>query len=111
MGGRAAWCFRTRTSPDYGAGAVTAEPSTIPLPDVVLSVTVEEALMKYRSLLLAAAFVVPAALGAQRGASVGREDPMKYVPGEIEPPTMPAAKEMEKGTPAAVLLDKKKKKL
>jgi hypothetical protein len=64
--------------------------------------------MRYRTLMIAAALVLPAALSAQR-ASVGREDPMKYVPGEIEPPTMPAAKEMEKGTPAAVLLDKKKK--
>lgn len=64
--------------------------------------------MKCHAMLVVAALALPAAMSAQR-AGVGGGDPLKYVPGEMEPPTMPAAKEMEKGTPAAVLLDKKKK--
>jgi hypothetical protein len=64
--------------------------------------------MRYRALLFVAAIALPSASGAQR-AGVGRADPTREVMGDMEPPTMPEAKEMEKGTPAAVLLDKKKK--
>jgi len=64
--------------------------------------------MRHRALLLIAALALPAVLTAQR-AGVGRADPTREVMGDMEPPTMPEAKEMEKGTPAAVLLDKKKK--
>ena len=56
---------------------------------------------------VAAMLVVPAAAGAQAG--VPRRDPLASLPGEMEPPSMPDAKAMEKATPAAVLLDKKKK--
>jgi hypothetical protein len=64
--------------------------------------------MTYRSILFIAALALPATLSAQR-AGVGRADPTKEVSGDMEPPTMPEAKEIEKGTPAAVALDKKKK--
>lgn len=61
------------------------------------------------ALLIVAALTLPASVGAQR-AGVGTTDPLRPLDqADMGPPQMPEAKQMEKGTPAAVLLDKKKK--
>jgi hypothetical protein len=62
--------------------------------------------MLNRAWILVAIMALPIALQAQRGRKF---DPLPPKEGEFAPPPMPTAKEMEKGSPAAVLLDKRKK--
>jgi hypothetical protein len=62
--------------------------------------------MMMRASILVAILALPTALQAQRGRKF---DPLPPKEGEFAPPPMPSAKDMEKGSPAAILLDKKKK--
>ncbi|MEK6612390.1 MAG: hypothetical protein AABZ29_06385 [Gemmatimonadota bacterium] len=62
--------------------------------------------MTKRAWILMAFLALPIALQAQRGRKF---DPLPPKEGEFAPPPMPRAKDMEKGSPAAILLDKKKK--
>ena len=62
--------------------------------------------MQSRAWILVAVLALPSALQAQRGRKF---DPLPSAAGEFAPPPMPSAKDMEKRSPAAVLLDKKKK--
>lgn len=62
--------------------------------------------MLNRAWILLAIMALPIALQAQRGRKF---DPLPPKEGEFAPPPMPTAKDMEKGSPAAILLDKKKK--
>ena len=64
--------------------------------------------MLKRAWIVVAIMALPIALQAQRGRKF---DPLPPKEGEFAPPPMPTAKDMEKGSPTAILLDKKKLQL